>query len=285
MSVKSMHCLNIAKHIVRILLSVGALLAFVGEGDVTGFPAFSGKGALAATMSDSIERILNEPNKHKKRRFGRDILNNQKALISLLFQPDSAIVFNKLRSALQDIQPNLRKVNMNNISIPGINFEGVDLYLARLRGANLEGANLRGAYLYQCHCHRIVLVHADLSRGDDGTSTVMANAYLHEANLSGANLRGADFLDSSLTGIVLDNAQIGDAIFSGSNLIKASLRNVHSQGGTYFNRCLITYADLTDGDLKRCKMRGGVLSHSNLTRANFWGLYTLLEKATFQIHP
>lgn len=93
---------------------------------------------------------------------------------------------------------NLRKVDLSEADLAGVDLRRADLSRANLRGADLSRANLRGADLSRANLRGTIFKRATLSEANlNKTFLLRANlseAYIIKANLSGANLSGAFFL-------------------------------------------------------------------------------------------
>lgn len=122
-----------------------------------------------------------------------------------------------LPEGVEEVERDLRGINLDEMDLSGANLEGADLAGANLVGAKLVGADLRevklsGAYLW----------NADLGGSN-----------LWESDLTGADLRYADLTGANLMEADLSGANLWDANLSGANMEKADLAGANVEGVLY----------------------------------------------------
>lgn len=122
-----------------------------------------------------------------------------------------------LPEGVEEVERDLRGINLDEMDLSGANLEGADL-----RGANLVGVKLIGADLREAKGSGAYLWNADLS-GSNLWESDLTEADLRYANLSGANLMEAD----------LSGANLWDANLSGANMEKANLSGANVDGVVY----------------------------------------------------
>ena len=122
-----------------------------------------------------------------------------------------------LPPVVEEIERDLRGINLDEMDLSGASLEGADLAGANMVGAKLSGADLREAVLSGAY-----LWNADLS-----------GANLWESDLTEADLRYADLRDANLMEAELSGANLWDVNLSGANLEKATLRGANVEGVRY----------------------------------------------------
>jgi uncharacterized protein YjbI with pentapeptide repeats len=122
-----------------------------------------------------------------------------------------------LPEGVEEVERDLRGINLDEMDLSGANLEEADL-----SGANLVGAKLIGADLREARLSGAYLWNADLSGSN-----------LWESDLTGADLRYADLSDANLMEADLSGANLWDADLAGANLEKANLANANVEGVLY----------------------------------------------------
>lgn len=112
----------------------------------------------------------------------------------------------------------------------------------------LSGANIAQAENFDRQSLRQQSFAGRDLRGNNYTSTDMA-----EADLSNTDLRGVRLFDTNLTDANLENADMTGATLDGARFIRANLKNAVLEGAyafsTDFRKANIKGADFTDVDL------------------------------------
>lgn len=169
--------------------------------------------------------------------------------------------------------------NTVDLILQGANLEGTTFAMVPVLPRNLRGARLDGACLRSANAVDADMEGASL-RGVFAASADFRGANLHNADLSDAILSGSTFADTLAT---LDEVMLydvgpsrgrfvnRDANASGANLTRASMRYVFIYGGT------LEGANLTDAAIASAEIRGTNLSGATLnnTRVEFTGLDAL----------
>ena len=160
----------------------------------------------------------------------------------------------------------------------------IDLHNRDLRGANLSSADLRKADLSEARLDGARLNDARLTGANLDSAhfygAVLTGARLEWASLKSADLEYAIIDDGDMQGAVLENANLAHAsaqfaLFEGSNLQFAQLRQAHFNGaafeGAVLSYAVLRWADLQDADLEGASLREASLEGANLDAANLTG--------------
>lgn len=122
-----------------------------------------------------------------------------------------------LPEGVEEVERDLRGINLDEMDLSGANLESADL-----RGANLVGVKLVGADLREASLSGAYLWNADLGGSN-----------LWESDLTGADLRYADLSGANLMEADLTGANLWDANLSGANMEKANLAGTNVEGARY----------------------------------------------------
>jgi hypothetical protein len=147
--------------------------------------------------------------------------------------------WNRWREQNQDVQIDLKGVDLSNTDLQKVNFAQ-----ARLQGANLSFSSLRNANLTFAHLQNANLAHASLERSNLShvhmekanlsfaslKRAMLPFAHLAEAKLSAANLRWVRAEDADFRGANLSYAHMEGAILAFSDFSNAHLVGVHMEG-------------------------------------------------------
>lgn len=147
-----------------------------------------------------------------------------------------------------------------------------------LREADLSRADLSRVFWGSAHLRRIYLNEANLSRASlNGAvlrGSAMRQANLTEADVNDADLGRVDLTEADMRGVHLLGANLSQAILTGATMRS----DPNLWGATNLSQADLSYANLTEADLRSAGLVSADLVYATLSRADLSGADLLLAK-------